>query len=125
MFYQRVQKANSETPVRQQNNRLFPRPSDNFKPLPAPTTPDGRINLSRLPTSDWMKNDPVLHRWAQEEAAANSSDTPSVAPATDAAQPTAHDNETVNPQLENLQVNSQTGVSPLPDGEPTEKAPRF
>jgi hypothetical protein len=125
MFYQRVQKANSETPVRQQNNRLFPRPSDNFKPLPAPTTPDGRINLSRLPTSDWMKNDPVLHRWAQEEAAAKSSDTPCVAPATDAAPPTAHDNETVNPELENLQVNSQTGVSPLPDGSPTEKAPRF
>jgi hypothetical protein len=125
MFYQRVQKANSQTPVRQQNNRLFPRPSDNFKPLPAPTTPDGRINLSRLPTSDWMKNDPVLHRWAQEEAAANSSDTPSVARATDAAPPTAYHNETVNPELENLQVNSQTGVSPLPDGEPTEKAPRF
>ncbi|AFZ10964.1 hypothetical protein Osc7112_6884 (plasmid) [Oscillatoria nigro-viridis PCC 7112] len=78
MFYQRVQKANSETPLRQQHNRLFPRPSDNFKPLPAPTTPDGRIDLSRLPTSDWMKNDQVLLRWAREEAAANSSKTPEI-----------------------------------------------
>jgi hypothetical protein len=67
MFYQRVQKANSETPVRQQNNRLFPRPSDNFKPLPAPTTPDG-WSLSVAHILYWMKNDPVLQRWAQEEA---------------------------------------------------------
>jgi hypothetical protein len=83
-------------------------------------------NFSASTSVEWGSIiDPVLQRWAQEEAAAKSSDTPSVARATDGAPPTAYHNETVNPQLENLQVNSQTAVSPLPDGEPTEKAPRF
>ena len=76
MVYQRVHSSASWIPVGRQNNRLFSSQSQDFKPLPAPTTPDGQIQLSRLPTSDWMKNDPLLLRWAQEEAATNSSDAP-------------------------------------------------
>jgi hypothetical protein len=34
------------------------------------------MRVSRLLKSDWTKNDPVLQRWAQEEAAAKSSNTP-------------------------------------------------
>ena len=75
MVYQRVQKAASWSPVGQQNQLSISRLKHNFKPLPAPTTPDGQIALDRLPKSDWMKNDPLLLRWAQEEAATNSSDT--------------------------------------------------
>jgi hypothetical protein len=88
-MFQRVQKAKSDASViRQQNHSLSPRHEDNFKPLPLPATPDGKIDLSRFPTSDWMKNDPLLRRWAQEEAAAKSSET---SPATDAAQRTSGD----------------------------------
>jgi hypothetical protein len=36
--------------------------------------------IARFPTSDWMKNDPLLRRWAQEEAAAKSSETSKIAP---------------------------------------------
>ena len=36
-------------------------------------------NLSRFPTSDWIKNDPMIRRWAREDAAAKSSDTPKIA----------------------------------------------
>ena len=39
-------------------------------------------NLSRFPTSDWIKNDPMIRRWAREEAAAaaKSSDISKTAP---------------------------------------------
>jgi hypothetical protein len=79
MFYQRVQKSKSEAPLRQQNHRLFPQPSDDLKLLPAYTGQDAQTRVDRLLKSDWTKNDPLLQRWAQEEAAARSSDTSKIA----------------------------------------------
>ena len=110
MFYQRVQRAKSDAPLRQQNRSLSPQSSDNFKPLPLPATPDGQIDLSRFPTSDWMKNDPLLRRWAQEEAATNLSDT---SPATDVAQRTWRDDRTLSPELEAGNINSTSLSNPL------------
>ncbi|MEG3973025.1 MULTISPECIES: DUF4157 domain-containing protein [unclassified Microcoleus] len=125
MFHQRVQKAKSDAPVlRQPNNRLFLQRWDNFKRLPAPTTDDGRIDLSRFPTSDWMKNDPLLSRWAQEEAAANSADS-SIAPAAGVAQRIPQDNPTLNPELENRKVDVLSGGNPLSENLLPQRERRF
>jgi hypothetical protein len=106
MFYQRVQRAKSNAPLQQQNHRLFPQPL-NFKPLPAYTGSDAQTRVDRLLKSNWTKNDPVLSRWAQEEAAAKSSDTSQIA--------SPVKNQAAKTQTEDISLPSQRQAVLSPD----------
>lgn len=115
MFHLKVQRVNSDVSLQQQNQRFSPGPRNDFKPLPLPTTPDGKVDLSRFPTSDWIKNDPTIRRWARKDAtaaAAKSSDTSST---TDVAQQTSEDDRTFSPSLETGNIDSTSSSNPSPD----------
>ncbi|MEG5161345.1 hypothetical protein QUB37_12980, partial [Microcoleus sp. AT3-A2] len=119
MFHQKVQRVNSDVSLQQQNQRFSPGPRNDFKPLPLPLTPDVKVDLSRFPTSDWIKNDPLIRRWAREDAAAaaaaaKSSDTSNT---TDVAQRTSEDDRTFSPSLETENTNSTSSSNPSPDNQ--------
>ncbi len=63
-----------ENPAANSQSEDIPLPSHRHAVL----TPDQQIRLAHLLKSDRTKNDPVLQRRAQEEAAANSSKTPEI-----------------------------------------------
>ncbi|MEG4323831.1 eCIS core domain-containing protein [Microcoleus sp. herbarium5] len=120
MFHQKVQRVNSDVSLQQQNQRFSPGPRNDFKPLPLPLTPDVKVDLSRFPTSDWIKNDPLIRRWAREDAAAaaaaaaKSSDTSNT---TDVAQRTSEDDRTFSPSLETGNIDSTSSSNPSPENQ--------